>query len=800
MKWTQPLPTRTEAFTLKLLGILCALFVSACTNSLLSNLSRNVMSASPLTTPSSSPTSTPIAVSLDQYVISSASVASGSTSGSAPSFALFFDTVKSTTPVTTHCNTSSSGLTPKPCFCQFSWSEINASSGASLAIQRNVQTSLTQVQPALVICSAPSVYSSEIIDGTQIKVSLVAGSANPDLGTFSVKPYLYTKSAKSVSGSFQDQKGNIFDNIVHYSCYNKFKKGLAIQSKRYIQSNSNTGDQQAILYGSAFCLLKSGAAASISESCPNLGEANFSSQAYYFNLYIRNSEKGDINQFNDGYVCPLVQEPLEAPIGSSVVGTSNQFWPGDKTFALALSPSADFSVGVQANTKLSGGLGDPTAGNSQCFPTASSNGGNSSANTNSVVSSCLGFAAPVSSDGSCPYIKGSSGQIIQTFRLRRFVALYPRVFDTGGKPMSHRQAIDTIYVLDRPVASSSGTTNPLKPYTMLGPKPCPFAFFDRNDVTYDTTTATTSSQSMPLGYRATNDTRWITGDGKANNEGTNIDGIEFPNEDSETSCSATLPFLSSDKTRFFMTTVNKKMATTRFKHLFIRPFQPFTPHYEEDTDFRACAPQAKPFVDPPLHFATSSSGSNHAWCAESYPTQNTNIASLDPPLTPSANPITPLGLVSPYTSHLSKRNGNTPGVLTACTATALSIPTTNYSYPSAAANQPIAYARHSNLTPYPKSNSTTNASTTCDRTVAMTNEAGWTHFPLLAPEADVERGIRADSSYNCTITYDNQAGKAALGKTPQEGCCVIDQSGTPLSIVGDSHLEPSQGTCLPPSY
>jgi hypothetical protein len=746
---------------------------------------------------------------------------------------------------------ASSGQSNKPCFCKFSWSEINPNAG-NVATPRTIQTALTQVQPYVAICSAPSVYSTEIISGTQIQIKVVAGNTNPDTGSFSMNPYLFTVSPTTVTGNFQDAEGRVFNNIVHYSCYNNFQRGLTIQSQAIPGSNNITMASTNFISATSFCLTASGGAGG-GAGCSGVGPAANSSQAYYFNLYVRDSEKGNINLFNSAFTCPLVQEALlSTGSTSSTIGTTGQFWPGDTTFALSLGATADFSVGVQANTTLSGGKSDPVTQPTQCYAT---NGGNANANAaGSIMSTCLGFAASPASDGTCNYIKTAAGQILQTYRLRRFVALYPPLYDTSGAPLAQAQPIDSIYVLDRPVQASA-SSNPVKPYTMLGPKPCPFAFFDANHVTatrvnpYANSSSFTDS-ALPLGYRATNDTRWKTGDGTINwsqswtkagipdnNGGTNIDALEFPNYDTSTgtgsysgpiSCSAAIPFLSADQTRFKIATVNKYRSLVKFNHLFIRPFKPWTPHYVEDTNFLACAPQANPFQDPPLHLMPSSSsagsGQAYAWCAESYPTQNPNITIIDPPVTgPSSATIQyPLsdtnslgqprgGLVSPYTSHISTFAGAPPsGPLNVCTATNITIPTASYTYPGTmGVGANWGFAKHSNVTHwgnFPASGTTGNASLTCDRTVIPSSNVTWGNFPLLAPAKDVEAALATDASYNCTVTYDNNSGKAYSLLTPSGGCCTLrattsHSGGTALtSTGGGTHVEPSQAVCTPPAF
>ena len=759
---------------MKMQLLLALPLLAGCTNSILpsgqSQFSGTLTSASP--TPTSSSSS-----KIDQINISTINIASPTTTttttSTPPVTSIYFNASTSTALISSHCTSgSNNGLNQKPCSCKFSWIEINPNAGMSSSITRTVQTPVTSVQPNFVTCSAPSVYLSEIVTGTQIAITVIPALNNPDGTQFKVSSSVFTTGNTSITGSFQDSTGHIFDNILHYSCYEKFKRGMSVTSQASTQTNSTTSATATVWLASKFCVSKTSAngTTTATASCPNLSPPDYSAQANYYNLFIRNTELGDISQFNDGYICPYIKESLNSSL-------TNQAWPLDSTFALSIGPTSTFSVGVEANTKLSTGGNDPTAVSSTCSATtATTTPTAASTSTNSLLQSCLGFAAPVNSNGTCPYFTSASGQIRFTYRLRRYVAIYPRVFDTDGhiSPAIPTQGIDTIYVLDRPVQAPA-SSNPLQPYTMRGPKPCPSAYFDSKGVTGAT------------GYLSTSSSNW-------NNK--NVDGIEFPNLDKNDpiagSCSAALPVLDTTKTFFSILTVNST-TNSKFQHQYIRPQQGWTPHYEEDTNFQACAPQALPLVDAPLHFSRDATKQNVAWCTEGYPTQNTNIASLDP---------TASGTIAPYTSHVAKNSASIP-----CTATPLTIPTVKYTYPAVSLPAIPAYALHKAVTPWPIG-ATTHANVTCDRTV-LTQGLNWTKYPLLAPEADLEAAISLDSSYYCSMTYDNNGPKTSklaastVMTTPTTGCCNAASVTVPAAAVGNpppgAHLEPIN-PCQPPSY
>ena len=815
-----------------------ALF-SACTNS---RLPAVVISG---TTTSTTAGGTASATPSNTYVITNVTIGGASSSSvggtaapsptptasgaaaAAPSTSVFFDTTKSTTPLTTICSVGAAGVASTlPCNCQFTWNEANSSSGTIVNIARKVQSPVTLVQPYVVTCAAPSVYGSEIVAGTQINVTVLPASGNTQTGLFTVNTYPYTVGSNAVSGSFQDAAGHVFSNILRYSCFQTLERGMTIQNKQNVNTNTNTGEVINSLYATQFCLNLAAGGGGVSDTCPDLPGTSFSSQVGYYNLYVRDSERGDINQFDSSntFVCPLIKEALG---NNETLGTLNQPWPLDQTFALSVGPATGYPVGVVANSTLSNG--SATSVSTSCYPnpSASTVATGTIVSNSAIINSCLGFAAQVNSDGTCPAITDSSGLTRQTFRLRRYVALFPPTFDTNGNTLANQpQGLDTIYVLDRPVA---GSPNPLKPYTMLGPKPCPYAYFDHAGVATVPNPITTPTFS----YAATSNPNW---------QGKNVDGIEFPNLDlapaaGGPSCSSMFPIYNDSLSAWTFTTVNlfnqlpatypgsTARSNTQFleallnqeaySHIYIRPSQPFLPHYEEDTDFQACAPQAVPIIDPPLHFARDAVSGNVAWCAEAYPTQNPNIQAIDPPVpnpvvpTPATSPLplasAALGKVANYTSHVVIPKGSASAP---CNATQISIPSINYVYPPNTITAFKGYASHPNTFAWPSPSpqagcTTTCASETCDRTVESTGLA-WPLFPLLAPAVDVEETIVTDKSYMCMVTYDAGGAKTNVS-TPSDGCCsratvfVPTNASNPVASPTAAHLEPDV-TCRTPSY
>jgi hypothetical protein len=759
----------------------------------------------------------------DNFVIGNVTIGTAPTGNSTagPPVTIFFDSARSTSAsgegaplISQHCTKTDSGNSAKPCFCQYTWTEVNSTGSTRQEVTRRIQQPVSNVQQQLIACSGPSstVFNNEIDNGTSVRLTVLAGSGNPDAGLFTVGTHTFVKNTLTTGGSFQDAQGHAFDNIVHYSCYEQFKIGSVIQSKfdrkqDTVNGSPTFGSELVYPRANSFCL-QAGTGNSNGIECPNLPSAKSnSSQAYYYNFFIRVSQAGSVNQWNDRFTCPAIKEPIYNGGG---VGTQSNVYPMDSTFALSQGPTPSFNVGVNAFVELSNGGADPISVNAKTCD-GQSVPGNSA--TDGFVQACLGFAAKPEKDGTCPSIRDSTGATRFTYRLRRFIALYPPLFETDGKAPRTRQRSNTIYVLDRPVTPPSGS-NPLKPYTMRGPKPCPFALFDSKGV-LGFTDAAYPNQKLPI-YGATNNPGW---------NGTNVDGIQLPNFDSPNSCSAAIPLVKTDPLNpelnvVSIGTVNRNNPA--LPNVFIRPTQAWAPHYEEDLSFQACAPQATPLRDPPLHFARDNTTGNVSWCAEVYPSQNEAITSLDQLTNPNlplsaSNPY--IGHVRPFTSHVAKNSRSAD-----CIA---SIPTTiptGGRYPAASVTgtscnpvaSPAAIARHpadalvdtkNNYLPDGTPAGTTNvcAGRTCDRTAIITGGLGFQQFPLLATAPQVEQAISADTTYGCVLTFDG--GGPKTGKlTPTGGCCganVTMTSGigatTPGLINRNAHLEPDV-PCLTPQY
>jgi hypothetical protein len=756
------------------------------------------------------------------FVISNVIITAPGTTSSSTDFTtnVFFNTTQSTTSISNECNTSSTTGGTGACYCLFTW---NQTLGGSQPIQRAVQTTVTNVQPNLITCLAPQIYQS-IPNNTTIQVTVQAAPGNS--ASFQVTPYNYPINTSATGGSFQDAQGDAFQNILRYTCYEEYTRGMSIASQLFTTTNSTSGATATAPRADALCLQKASATSTTaSTNCTGqLGATNYTSQANYYNLFIPQTDVGDINFGNDRYKCPQIQESLG---NNGSVGSENKVWPLDSQFALMVSPSSTFSIGVEAFTAVSAG-GDPVSAGSACFSAGSTTATSSSttADNSSLVKGCLGYAMPPSTTGTCPSFTNAANQIQFTYRLRRYVMMYPPIFDTDGSRLAQTQATDTVYVLDRPVSSPQ---SPTQPYTMKGPKPCPFAYYDvkgvagpaddlytntRTVISEDPVSHAVITTNFLPGYRATNNASWNM---------TNVDGIAFPNIDNANSCSAAITVVGPNNSNMSIATINN--ANPAFKQLYLRPVTPWAPHYEEDTDFQACAPMSSTFQDPPLHFAKDPSG-NISWCAEVYPTQNPNVTltngSLDFLPSTAASYV---GHVQNFTSHVVKNSASaittptipalpgssaSPGYPLADTLTCPTYPATTPA-PNVTVNPPIhvGLARHPSDLVVAHSNifngtstTTTNlcASQTADRTVD-TASLDWTKFPLLAPSDDVETALRADPSYNCTISYDNNGPKTGV-TTPSGGCCgsvVFMKTGASIPGALDAHLEPDV-TCAIPTY
>jgi hypothetical protein len=732
------------AATLALLS--SAGFISACTNNSLSKVASKA---------SNMGQSGANNVIINYGTFTIASVTVGTTlanSSSGYPVTIAFNTSTSGPSIANNCTANTGNA---PCACKFLWNETNSTGGSTVTVSHSYFSDVTTVGSAQVGCSTPlsATWTNSIADNTSITISVVPATSgsttNPN--TFTVTPYAFTKNQSNVTGNFTDSMGRSFVNILRYSCYEQRQRGVSLLNSVASQTITNINSFN-FLVSNKFCLRNAQGIVKGGDNCASVvPAATYSAQSYYYNMYVRDNESGDINPGNALFVCPQVTEALNQ---QGTAGSQGKYWPLDSSFALSLGKTSDFSVGVVAHTKTTNSS-DPTAQNSTCDSNTTT-----TPDANSLVSSCLGFAAKPNVNGSCPglpvdKVSGScpsgsfptsTGCMMPTYRLRKYVALYPSIYDTDGNILTgEAQRLDTIYVLDRPVVDSGGniiSDSSGSPYSMLGPKPCPFSYFDSANIT-----------GAGVGYHGTNHSGW---------DDKNVDNIFFPYQDTGSgyagTCAAILPQLDATGTKVQLTTLTSKK--------YVRPGKSWAAHYEEDTSFQACAPQSNPLRDPPLHFAYN--GTNMAWCAEVYPTQNDNYTKLV--ATGLSNPII-------NTGHLI-HNGS---AASSCTTNAIT--------------------GHS-------------GGATCERTVVNpSNGVAWMKFPVLAPEAEVTKALQSDASFGCTMTYDNSGGKVnssdfSLGKTPTQGCCA--NAAPPTGAGKSAHLEPYPAPtttpavytpeCTPPQY
>lgn len=197
----------------------------------------------------------------------------------------------------------------------------------------------------------------------------------------------------------------------------------------------------------------------------------------------------------------------------------------------------------------------------------------------------------------------------------------------------------------------------------------------------------------------------------------------------------TFAVLTQDKSNFVI-----KSNTDSAARNYIRPVTAWAPHYEEDLDFRACAPLASQVMDPPLQLSRANATSPYTgWCSKIYP---------------NFNPVASL-------LQTTEKTG--------CNST-----------------RPYSGGFLAN---------------TITRTAA-TSSANWKNFPLVAYEADIQTAISpfsGDSSYRCQITKPSSTSTIY----PSEGCCRSTTNATRYFVgatANSKHFEPSTSvrTCDTP--
>jgi hypothetical protein len=360
-----------------------------------------------------------LSYSINNLVVSSTGTGSGGVTNLQAQ--VFFDAAN---PANTATNVCTGAAGARPCLCRYSWTEINGVTG--IGVTRSVDTDVNGVAPFNVTCLTPSVYQTEIPDGTSVRITVLPNSARGNSIAFTSNTWAFTKGSTMVTADFRDAEGRAIKNIMHYVCYDRFSKALTIARETRPGATRTMGPIPNVSLANVF-------------STSNVG---YSAESYYYDFYVRNNEVGSINATNASFECPRFT------VEKSGVNVQ-QYYPLDSQFALALQSSSDYPVSVTANIRLT------TAG------------------ANPTEQGILGYAALPNADGSCPAITDSTGLTRRTFRLRRYTVTYPKRYLANGMPASGGQPSNQLYIIDRPVDRTG--QDPARPLTRLGPKPCPFS-------------------------------------------------------------------------------------------------------------------------------------------------------------------------------------------------------------------------------------------------------------------------------------------------------------------------------------
>lgn len=678
--------------------------------------------------------------------------------------------------ITMACNPDSVVL---PCQCLFKWDDRNNRTGlgavnSEVYFRREFKTKVKRAGDNFVVCPTAPQFATDITVETPVEISLIPGDGNQkNFETLSVdkKPYQH----KMVSlpdfgnGAGATNQDAVLEDVFRYTCFQKYKKATEVRNVNLASGNSNFDSPllSKVVMASRFCTGTNSSDGGSDSNCPEITN-QVSNQSAYFNLYVRKSQR-NIPSANSNFACPLVTNFNDSSGSGSV-------YPLDSSFSLSNKKTVDFKVPVEANSFVST-LNDPvTATPESCTPDPASSSNSVTITNSNLVRKCLGWALAPAKDGSCP---AAGPNKVPTYRLRRFVMMYPPQYEPSGKLRGgEAPQVDTIYVLDRQVKEANGTT-----YDVVGPKPCPMAYFDSKSVTLAEAAEQagriegamepgfppnpTDRSGLDKEYIGTNNPVW---------DGKNVDGIEFPSFDSSpitgvNSCAAVLPRYKYDGRtwRWSLGTVHWSSADPKMRRVFVRPIQSWAPNYVEDLSFQACAPAPSVPVDPPLHvFAESRS-----WCAEVYPTLNRNVDLLENKGVDGSLP----GKARNYTSHYHP---------------SCSLPQGYDSYlPS---NYPATgYARAQKRQEQIAQNTPNKRYGACDRQVVSKPDETGGKFPLLAPQSDVEKALMLEPTYACQVTTRRRAatngtvtGEPRFQTLPPVSCCKgVD--------TGFSHVEPGPG-------
>ena len=775
------------------------------------------------------------------------------------------------TPLTQYCGPANL------CFCELQWTQVSPSQPSGFVRTRRLPA--VQWQSGMIACQIEDTVWNEIAMDTVVRMNIVPGSTNAT--GLNCKNANYKKGIQNTAtGNFMDSNSTPFLDIYRYGCHTKnqgpheiLNRSLTLQPPQTPTPAPGVPPGPSptpidFMMGSCFCTQAGNAASAgnanggggqgvgpcSTATCPtSIRGLAYSAQNYYRNFYVRSDQKGSITASNNTYECPEVLEPIttsatsDAGTGLTTVPSNVQskFWPLDSTFALAMTRSSEWSVGVRAASVLLQS-GSP---NTNAAAVESCPGATSGFTENGVYPRCLGFAKPPKSDGTCGTIQDINGRIRPLTRLRRYRAVLPARFDATGNVLSSGQSgaasavyinADEVYVPDRLVLDSNGVATGEMIY---GPKPCNYAWFDHegvtnrhvvNSINYNSWLNTSSSIAIPR-YTATSKF-WIDSQGLNPiwNPGLsgNPDGLVFPNRDTHTakdtalsnqaSCSASLPEpqyqMGVPKAIELFTSNVSHDAGSEFlyigplkiskKEIHMRPVDPWVPNYLEDTSFQACVPLSNTYVEPPLHFFKDAN-SNYGWCAEVYPNQNPNWNELskkrrlDTPGSSLGNTIVnwnaaasgpniELFRVKGYTSHPNSGAGTLDSRNT-CTGTT--------QYEICKNTDPVHLTQCENFM-NKLGGGTALQPMTCDRTVIFSAFKDYRDFPILAEDQDIEDMLKADllhdKDFSCTYSVSPDQTKVKK-RYPSTACCgkiggVAVLSGLINASPGASgkggHLEP----------
>ncbi len=406
-------------------------------------------------------------------------------STSAPSKATVrFDTdpLKTPRPINQLCSVGAANQPSlKPCVCRFERTVVNANGGRALSYQKVDRTSVDEIRNAYeVSCPMPSDYPTQFPSGTVFRVKIESGPGNPE--------NILTNQFKKRHGSqsngqadFTISDGTKFRDIFEYSCYEKEIVDQALENKvlevtRALSSESNPqGERKNIPLATQFCSTRGGKG---TWECKVSEVKEFSSMSFYYRFYVQNRQ-GILRTEGGRYTCPLVNRGEGLPDRGSFGGGANVF-PLAKRMSLAMNWTPEFPVGIEG----AGSLYDPGNAGTHPKPCKAINGtdrtSSGTPSADSITYQCQGYAARPKPDKACGYVRdAANGKIRPMTRLRKYVTLFPAHADATGRILDNgaRGIEATLYVPDRIVDNPNN--DPLDYYTMLGPKPCPAAWFDR---------------------------------------------------------------------------------------------------------------------------------------------------------------------------------------------------------------------------------------------------------------------------------------------------------------------------------